>query len=407
MLNNHPELNHSKALEQKYHLEAILANAAEAIVSINGAGEIEKFNTAAERIFDTPSSDVLGTQFQRLFRDPLPNLSKFDSNKLSPREREIIGLRADGTEFVVEIATSGYEQGGRNVTVGILRDRTLQNRLESRLAQAQKMESIGTLAAGIAHELNTPIQFVNENVNYLKSSINDVWNMLDLYEELVDKLISGESTDNILEAIRDERDQIDLADFKTESRGALNDSLDGTQRMAEIIAALKSFSHPGENSKDPLNINELLEESLVIAHHEYKYFCKVQKDFQSPLPGCLGYKGDLLSTFLNLIVNAAHAIHERMSKSGGDDGLIKIRSYASADWIEVSVKDNGGGIPLEIRDKIFDPFFTTKREGQGTGQGLAIVHSVIVDKHDGRIECISKAGEGTEFIVQLPRLSSN
>ncbi len=277
-------------------------------------------------------------------------------------------------------------------------DVTEQRQLETQLMQSQKLESIGQLAAGIAHEINTPTQYVSDNVRFLQDAFQDLlraWNSL---ERLV--LESGDGSDakkRLLE-IREEGDLDYLFD---QIPSAVSQSLDGLQRVATIVRAMKEFSHPNSAEKSAVDLNRALESTINISRNEWKYVAELEADLDPSLPVVHCFAGELNQVFLNLIVNAAHAIAEVV---GGSDqkGRIAVATRNLGDgWVEVSVSDTGCGIPEPIRDKIFDPFFTTKPVGKGTGQGLSIAYNVVA-KHGGRIFFESEVGRGTTFRVQIP-----
>jgi two-component system, NtrC family, sensor kinase len=267
------------------------------------------------------------------------------------------------------------------------------------LQLAQKLESVGRLAAGIAHEINTPIQYVGDSVHFLRSAFDDL-----------DKLI-GSSRDagaalpecaeraayDLLMAELTEK--YDLEYLRIEVPKAFTRTFDGVERVTNIVKAMKEFAHPDANEQSPVDLQHALETTLLVASNEYKYVAKVLTEF-AELPQVVCNVGELNQVFLNLIVNAAHAIKD--SGKDVESGEIKIRVTAEGSEAVIRVSDNGCGVPAENLSKIYDPFFTTKEVGRGTGQGLAISHSIVVDKHGGEISVASEVGVGTEFTVRLP-----
>ena len=179
-------------------------------------------------------------------------------------------------------------------------------------------------------------------------------------------------------------------------------SKDGVSRVAAIVRAMREFSHPGSEEKVLVDINHALDNTLMVSHNEWKYVTEVETDFDPSLPMLSCLPGEINQVFLNLIVNAAHAIGEVVGKGGNKLGTISISTRAEEGWIEIRIADTGGGIPEAIRDRIFDPFFTTKKVGVGTGQGLAIARNVVVEKHQGNLRFTTEAGQGTTFIIRLP-----
>ncbi len=275
-------------------------------------------------------------------------------------------------------------------------------RMEVELAQAQKMESIGQLAAGIAHEINTPTQYIGDNVRFLEDAFQDIDEVLGAYHRLLDAAKHDSVDKTLLDAVDKALEEADLKYLAEEAPNAIKQSLDGIDRVASIVRAMKEFSHPGAEERQALDLNHSLETTLTISRNEWKYVADVQTEFDPEVPPVLCYPGDLNQAFLNVIVNAAHAVGESIPPGAQEKGMITIRTRRDGDWAQVEIEDTGGGIPDEIASRIFDPFFTTKDVGQGTGQGLAIVHAVIVEKHRGTVSFHGREGGGTCFVIRLP-----
>lgn len=271
--------------------------------------------------------------------------------------------------------------------------------LKQQLKQAQKLEAIGKLAAGVAHEINTPMQFLGDNLSYLAKTF-------DFLADHVEKLNSYASSidddnDQRRVALAKQWQTIQEKDVLEQIKEALTDSRDGVDQVARIVSAMKAFTHPGGFEKTSVNINQSLKTALTVSRNEWKYVAQVERNFDDGLPFVFGDEGDLNQVFLNLIVNAAHAIAAKKKKSPGR-GLITITTSYENDAVRVVIEDTGCGIPAAIADKVFTPMFTTKQRGEGTGLGLAIAHSVITQKHKGRISFESKEGEGSRFTIDLP-----
>lgn len=296
------------------------------------------------------------------------------------------------------------QKGETYAVVGLYEDITERLLLESDLHQAQKLEAVGQLAAGIAHEINSPIQFVGDNISFLKDSFEDISKVLKCYEELWTYLqkenLIPESVHKKLTVALEEAD---LEYLYTEIPETVGQSIEGVQRVDKIVRAMKDFSHPGTDEKQLTNINTILESTLTVCKNEWKYVAKVDLNLNSDLPFVPCLPGEISQVFLNIIVNGAHAIEEFTNNGEKGLGTIAVSSESSQDSVIIRISDTGGGIPSEIKGRIFDPFFTTKERGKGTGQGLAIAHRVIVDKHQGTISARSEKGVGTVFTVKLPR----
>ncbi|MGE4298469.1 MAG: PAS domain S-box protein [Desulfovibrionaceae bacterium] len=293
------------------------------------------------------------------------------------------------------------ETGTFTGSFGVYTDLTKLKLLESQLLQSQKLESIGQLAAGIAHEINTPAQYVDNNIRYLMQSCDTILSLLEQSMELAQLATAGKPTGRLGATLHRAMVEADLEMMKQELPAAFADCLDGLGRIAEIVHSVKQFSHPGIADKEMADINQAIRSTIMVSVNEWKYDASVDTVLDPSLPLVPCYTSEFNQVILNLIINATHAIKDKEHRPG-EKGQITITTSHDDAWVEVRVADNGGGIPKEIQDKVFNPFFTTKPVGKGTGQGLAISHTVIVEKHGGSISFESKDGEGTTFIVRLP-----
>lgn len=266
---------------------------------------------------------------------------------------------------------------------------------EGELQHAQKLESVGRLAAGIAHEINTPIQFVGDNLRFLGQAIEALQETVDQTAELCKR--SG-VPDDVTTAAAEIFDNSDLEFFKTEAPEAARQALDGIERVTTIVRAMKSFSHPDGDEQAPADINQALLNTLTVARNEVKYVAEVNTRL-GPIPPVTCWIGEINQVFLNLIVNAAHAVGDVM-KNTGQMGRISLRTWREGPSVVIAIGDTGAGIPKELRQKIFEPFFTTKEVGKGTGQGLALARAVIL-QHEGQIRFDSDEN-GTIFCIRLP-----
>ena len=300
----------------------------------------------------------------------------------------------------VEISRHTLEYDGRRASLIVAQDVTERKQLELELRHSQKLEAVGSLAAGIAHELNTPIQFVGDNTHFLQDAFRDLDRVLEKYRQVRTAAVSGAVTPALLEAVAQVEAAADLDYLQQEIPKALDQSLDGVTRVARIVRAMKEFAHPDRSEKMATDINKSLDSTLIVARNEIKYVADTETDF-GELPLVLCHGGDINSVFLNLLVNAAHAIKD-VVKDSGNKGLIRILTRLEGEEVLISIADTGSGIPENIRDKIFEPFFTTKGVGRGTGQGLAIARSIVVEKHGGSLTFDTQVGQGTTFHIRLP-----
>jgi len=269
------------------------------------------------------------------------------------------------------------------------------------LLQAQKQQAIGQLAAGIAHEINTPTQYLGNNVSFLQDSFDTLLQTLRHCQELLRAEAGGQSVESLRHGLREALDLADLDFMGEEVPRALNDSGEGVKRISDIVGAMKDFAQPSGGKMMPVELESLIRAAVEISRYEWKEVAEISTDLDPLLPSVVGLKDELGQALLNLIINAAHAIAD--SPCGGEaGGLIHIMTRRRDDWAELSVEDNGCGIPEELQDKIFDPFFTTKGVGKGSGQGLAIVYNVITGKHHGQLFVHSEPGRGTTITARLP-----
>jgi signal transduction histidine kinase len=274
--------------------------------------------------------------------------------------------------------------------------------MEGQLRQAQKLESIGQLAAGIAHEINTPTQYIGDNTRFLKDAFIDLIEVFQVVEQMVAAGAPPDQVGQLFLQLQQAASRADLGYLALEIPKAIQQSLEGVERVARIVRAMKEFSHPGTEGKAPTDLNKAIESTLTVSRNEWKYVAELVTEFDPVLPAVPCLLGEFNQVILNLVVNAAHAIADVVGDGGKGKGILTVKTRRDGDWAEVRIGDTGTGIPESVRDKIFDPFFTTKGVGKGTGQGLAIAHAVVVEKHGGSITLETEVGRGTTFIIRLP-----
>ena len=271
---------------------------------------------------------------------------------------------------------------------------------EVELRHAQKLESVGRLASGIAHEINTPIQFIGDNTRFLQGAFTELTALLARYRALVSAAAPGTVSLGLLKEVRQAEVAADVDFLVQETPKGLEQTMEGVERVATIVRAMKDFAHVDRKEKSATDVNRALLSTLTVARNELKYVSNVETEF-GDLPLLVCNVSDLNQVFLNLFVNAAHAIGD-VVKGTGQKGLIRVRTSVEQGAVVISITDTGCGIPEDIRDKVFDPFFTTKEIGRGTGQGLAIARAVVVEKHGGTLTFDSEVGKGTTFYIRLP-----
>jgi PAS domain S-box-containing protein len=324
----------------------------------------------------------------------------------------IEAVRANGQYETQQVRSSGtptvdYEAhvapGAEDDVVCVLRDVTSRRSLEAQLRQAQRLESIGQLAAGIAHEINTPIQFVSDSVHFLKEAFQDILAVLVAYrqaKELAGSLPVPEQLVQALGEVAEQEERRDIPYLEENVGSSIGRAIDGLERITTIVRSIKEFAHPSSTEKTPTDLNRAIMTTLTIARSEYKYVADVETEL-GDLPEVDCHPGEINQAILNITVNASHAIGDRFKESGVK-GRIGVRTRLVDGFAEIAISDTGGGIPEHIRHRIFDPFFTTKEVGRGTGQGLALARTTIIEKHQGTLTFDTEMGRGTTFYIRLP-----
>jgi PAS domain S-box-containing protein len=316
---------------------------------------------------------------------------------------EYEAYRKDGSKIWLSMSARAVRENGVVVRYeGMSEDVTERKLLRDQLLQAQKLESVGQLAAGIAHEINTPTQYIGDNVRFLKDAFGDIKSLLSSYERGFSAARKDGLSREALEEAAAAVDRTDTGYLLQEIPKAIDQTLEGVGRVAALVSAMKEFSHPDTKEKAPLDLNRAIASTITVARNEWKYVADVNTDFDSSLPPVTCHPGEINQVILNLIVNAAHAIGDVAQQGGRPRGTISVRTLRCAQCAEIRIEDTGTGIPEKARTRIFDPFFTTKEIGKGTGQGLAIARSVIVGKHGGSLDFETEEGKGTTFIIRLP-----
>lgn len=396
-----------QATEERFR--ALIEHARDVIAVLAADGTIEYVSPAITSLLGYRPEDLLGhIDCQYLHPDdaqPLRDLLDEILNRagsvgsLSFRFRHIDGswrqLEGRASNLVDHRALGGIVLNVRDVTEA--------RRMEEQLRQAQKLEAIGQLAAGIAHEINTPTQYVGDNVRFLDVAFGDIIGLLDRYQNARSLLAAHPEFAPLSAELGRVSDEADLPYLVAEIPVALTQSLEGLERIAEIVRSVKAFSHPGGDAEEPAELNREIENTVSVSRNEWKYDAEVVLDLAADLPLVHCLVGEINQVILNLIVNAAHAIADRRrAEQGAGKGVITITTRHGDGTVEIRVGDTGSGIPVRVRERLFDPFFTTKEVGRGTGQGLAIARTVITEKHRGSIDFETEMGVGTTFVIRLP-----
>lgn len=429
-------------LEASFHdlnqFRTLTEVANDAIVTADGAGDIRLWNPAAAAMFGYTSEEAMRMNLDALVPDSFlaPHLEGLARRRdgTAPRSIgpiEVTAWRGDGSEFPIELTVGSWDSDLGPHHGAIIRDISERKARERRLAelhadltashtaledknrelgstqaallQAQRLESIGELAAGIAHEINTPIQYVGDNTRFVADAFDDVISLRSCANDLR-SAAEAAGLDQAVAMFDERRAAADIEFLLGEVPVALQQTLDGVNRVAEIVRALKDFAHPGSDAPAPIDLTHAIESTLMVSRNEWKYVADITTDLDPKLTDVPALHGPLNQALLNIIVNAAHAVGDRVGTHPEEDrkGSIRIKTRAVDGWAEIRISDSGPGIPEAIRDRVFDPFFTTKDVGQGSGQGLAVAHNVVCDQHGGAITFETETGVGTTFIIRLP-----
>ena len=321
--------------------------------------------------------------------------------RTTPYEYRVI-TKDNAVHWIME-TVSPIIFNGRPAVLGNCIDITERRHREIHDLHSRKLESVGQLAAGIAHEINTPIQFVGDNIQFMKGAFQDILSLSATLNAVKnDDLSNPAVARDLLSSIQEIEKKIDLDFLKEEIPQAIEQSLDGLQRVSRIVQAMREFSHPGGKNKSDLDINKAIESTITLSRNEWKYSADLTTTLAPDLPIVQGYPADFNQVILNLILNAAQALQEKVGKEGSKKGRIEISTRQDGNEVEICIRDTGPGIPPEAQSRVFDPFFTTKAVGKGTGQGLAIAQNIVVQKHGGKLYFETKPGEGTVFYIRLP-----
>lgn len=388
-------------------IERILASMPSMLIAVDDQGHITFWNDIAASTFGLSSEAVTGTPF---FSCPITwdwqtiKRSMAESEALYTCSLDHVAFkRADGTEGFLWLSINAVlEDGQSNGFLLIGLDITARIQLENQLQMAQKMESMGVLAAGIAHEINTPMQYIGDNVRFLEDSFAELLALVSNYHQALQSLDRNRViAEQRLSDIRQAEADTDLDFLREEVPMAVAQTLDGVAHVSKIVAAMKELSHPGTAEKTAIDINKTIENTVTVSRNEWKYVADLEMNLDPDLP-MIHALPEIHQVFLNIIVNAAHAIEAAQPEGSDKKGRICIVSARIHNRVEIRISDSGPGIDKQVQDKIFDPFFTTKAPGKGTGQGLAISHQIVCKRLGGRLFVESEAGQGATFVIQLP-----
>ena len=381
---------------------SIAENSADLIAVVDKDGHRIYNNPTYERLLGYTQEELKHTvSFEQIHPDDRPRVTQAAEQALKTGVGQIVEYRMqrkDGTYVTLESHGSFIRDSRGEIEASVISARDIGDR---RMAmQNEKLSAIGQLAAGIAHEINTPVQYVSDNIAFL----SDIWKQLDAAMAfcLTPAHASIPSDSRPSAAVTSAGPPEEWDWLRQEVPKAIAQSLEGIRRMSKILAAMRRFSHTGGGEREQVDLNEALDATLTIVQNQIKHIADVQTDYQPNLPRVECYPDEMNQAFLNLIVNATHAIREASTKEAAERGKLTIRTRQIDNDVQIEIQDNGTGIPVPVRARVFEPFFTTKQVGEGTGQGLTICHDIIVQKHHGKIWFDTELDKGTKFSVRIP-----
>ncbi len=406
--------NLQEALTQVLFQNKMLLNWVQgAVITVDRKGNVLTANETALHVLDLSAEELIGRHCHETMHHTTddggeypwefcPVFAAIEDGSSHHVDGDVF-WKKDGSSFSADYIVSPIRDENNDISGAtlIFRNLTEQRLQEAKRIHGMKLESIGELSAGIAHEINTPIQFIGSNISFLNEAFDDLLELTHRYGNLRDALCGREEFKGLLDGIAEQEEVADLEYLQDEAPKAFAQTIHGVERVTALVLGLKGFAHAKDSeSKVAADINEIIRNTLVVCTNAYKYVAELETDL-GELPMIKIYHGDIGQVILNLVVNAAHAIED--AKGTADQmGRITVRTFREGGNAVITVSDTGCGIPSAVRGRVFDPFFTTKEVGRGSGQGLAIARTIIHDKHDGELSFESTVGKGSTFKITLP-----
>jgi PAS domain S-box-containing protein len=402
--------------ENEQFLSDVTNSMNEGFVVLDNTGHVKYANPESAWLIGWNDTEMIGRRFSQIvYGDKKPkNAVTVDSAVMDTLEDGITRSDYDdiffhkegyGVDIVFSVSPMQQNDKGKRVvlTFSDISERKRADRermnLERQLNQTHKMEAVGQLAGGIAHEINTPIQYIGDNLKFIKESQEDIRTLLEAYAELSNRAKQQPELTSDVTKIEETIEEIDLEYLNEETTNAIDQSISGASQVASIVLAMKEFAHPGSKDMALADLNRIISNAVAVCKNEWKYVADTKLDLSDDLPNVKCLAGEISQVLLNIIVNAAHAIEATEQE---EKGTITITSELKDKQAEIRITDTGTGIPEEIQAYVFNPFFTTKDVGRGTGQGLAIAQDIVMGKHHGELLFETEQGVGTTFIIRLP-----
>lgn len=386
----------------------VMVSAPDGIVTCNRDFGIQAINLTAERQLGYLPSELIEQPIDLIlpgFRQSVTNacstIFKFDALKAK---------NSNGGSFIAEVRGTRNGQDDATYYVLFIHDITkelqAQKELkmhEQQIDEARRLEAIGALSAGIAHEINTPIQFIGDNMGFLYEALAKIHKSYTLYQKLTLDARAYPELSELCRNIQNHNENISITQTISDIYESVEESIEGIEQVRDIVLLMKEFAHPGTGGQEQANLNDIIEGVTRISHNKCRGIARVELNLCSDLPTIECRRGQIQQVILNIVMNAADAIEE----VGNTPGTIAIATYYDEDQIYIHISDTGPGVPQALKDKVFDPFFTTKPVGKGTGQGLALAKDFIITGHNGQLKFVDVNGYATTFQIILPRHQTN
>ncbi|MDD2708063.1 MAG: ATP-binding protein [Verrucomicrobiae bacterium] len=390
------ELRNSEARNR-----ALLEAIPDLILRLHRDGTVLDLKAPAGAGVLVPPPNATGRKLGEVFPDLAAELGRYVETTLQEKESRLFECRV-APDRNVQYLECRVVATGEDEVLMIVRDMSRRKQMEALALFSQKMEAIGQMAAGVAHEINSPVQYIGDNIRFLRDSFHTLTDLVRRYRELASAAGKGTDVRDLCDKMTEREKVCDIEYLCGETPKAIEQTLAGIERVTNLVAAMKSFSHHGQGRQEWTNLNKGIEATITISRHEWKYVAEVGTDLDSHLPLVFCVPDQINQVVLNTIVNAADAIREAIDSKLIAKGKITVTTRWKGENVSVIVSDNGMGIPPAVLHRIYDPFFTTKSVGKGTGQGLTIAHDIIVNKHHGTIDVQSAERKGSTFTITLP-----
>lgn len=373
------------------------------VLTCNERYIIEMVNSASAKLLGYPPERMVGHHIGEF----LPNYGHYrrELGMASFLVPELAVMKSDGTVIQGELRGTRARVNDKPVIFMVISDASARKAAEAmkegvykQLYESRRMEAIGALSSGIAHELNTPIQFIGDNVKFVALALNKIHESYKRYDGLKCECEAAGLLPETVGRVNKYNSDIELPALIGEIMTAIRETMEGVSQVRDIALMMKEFSHPGTGAPAPADINQVVQSAVRICRSRHKDIAVVKTELAADLPSTPCRRGQIQQVLVNMIVNAVEAIEEQ----GVAEGIVHIETKRAQDAVRIEVSDNGPGIPRELREKIFDPFFTTKQVGKGTGQGLALAKDFIVNQHGGKLLLEHRPGFSTTFVIELP-----